>query len=334
MFIYIDESGSFVPSSSTNSWNVVVAYVLPEATRKHAENFLRKLKLSSGRTYSEEMKLKDLSEEQIRSFVSNLGFLDSIIFASCIDLGSQEPDVIASHKSAQVDKIRKNKSRMIYEEGREMIEDLAFRVERLSPQLYTQMVAQIDLLNQVHRSSTLYYAQRIPATLGSFRWRIDEKNSSRPLFEETMRHMAPPMLQTRSLKEPAIFVNEFDYSHYERAFGFSAGEIPTYLQEESGIQIYSGSNLGKVLRDFNFVRSHDVPGIQIADLLASSFRRTLRNEFEDSLGMAKLLGRLTVQRAKPQPPINLISLSKDQRVYGHVVDVVQAIETATRPMLQ
>jgi Protein of unknown function (DUF3800) len=334
VFIYIDESGSFVPSSSINSWSVVAAYVIPEANRRRAEDFLRQLKLSIGRTYSEEIKLKDLSEEQVKMFVANLGRLDSILFVSCIDSGLHDLDVIVSHKNDQIEKIRKNKPKMIYEEGREMIEDLAVRVERLSPQLYTQMVAQVDLLHQVHHSSTLYYAQRIPSTLSSFRWRIDEKNSSRPLFEETMRYMAPPMLQNRSLREPSIFVNEFDYSHYERAFRFAPGEMPTYLQEETGIEIKSGANLGKVLRDFSFERSHDVPGIQIADLLASSVRRVLRNGFEDSLDMARQLGRLTVQHAKPQTPIHLISLSKDQSAYGHVVDVVQAMEAATRQMLQ
>ncbi len=334
VFIYIDESGNFVPSSSTNSWSVVAAYVIPEATRRRAEDFLRQLKLSIGRAYSEEIKLRDLSDAQIKMLIANLGRLDSILFVSCIDLGSQDPAVIANHKNNQIEKIRKNKPKMIYEEGRQMIEDLAVRVERLSPQLYTQMVAQVDLLHQVHRSSTLYYAQRVPSTLSSFRWRIDEKNSSRPAFEETMRYMALPMLQNRSLSEPGIFVNEFDYSHYERAFRFAPGEMPTYLQKETGIEVQSGVNLGKILRDFTFERSHDVPGIQIADLLASSVRRVLRNGFKDNLDMARQLGRLTVQHAKPQKPIHLISLSKDQSAYGHVVDVVQTMEAATRPMLQ
>ena len=334
MFIYIDESGSFVQSLSTNSWNVVAAYVVPEATRRRAEALLRELKLSAKRLHGDEVKLKDLTEAQLESFLTSLGKLDSTLFVSCIDLGSQDPIAISAHKSSQAEKIRANKPRMIYAEGRELIEDLASRVERLSPQLYTQMVVQTDLLDQVYRASTLYYAQRIPATLSSFRWRIDEKNSSRPSFEETMRYMAPPLLQTKSLNEPAIFVREFDYSHFERAFRFAPGEMPTYLQEETGIEIGSGSNLAKILRDFQFVRSHDLPGVQIADLLASSFRRALRNEFEDNLGIARKLGGLTVQRAKPQPPIHLISLSEDQYAHGHVVEVVNATKVAARSMLQ
>jgi hypothetical protein len=223
---------------------------------------------------------------------------------------------------------------MIYEEGRALIDDLASRVERLSPPLYTQLVVQIDLLDQVLRSTTLYYAQRIPGTLGAFRWRIDEKNSTRPLFEETMRYLAPPLLQSRSLRDPSIFVDEFDYSHYDRSFGYKKGEVPNYLEEETGIEIKSAFNLGKVLSDFLFVRSHDVIGVQIADLLAASFRRVLRSRFDDSIGMARLLGTLAVQRAKPQPPIHLITMSDEQVASGHALDVAKAARATARAMLK
>jgi hypothetical protein len=334
LFIYIDESGSFVSSPTIGSWNLVAAYVAPEADRKRVELILQNLKLDSRRSHTDEIKLKDLSEIQVKRLLKKLHELNSTLFISGIDLGSQQPTAIAEHQAIQAEKIRVNKPRMIYEEGRALIEDLASRVERLSQQLYTQMVVQIDLLDQVYRSTTLYYAQRIPATLGTFRWLIDEKNSARPLFEETMRHMAPALLQSRSLTDPGIFVEGFDYTHYERSFGYKEGEIPKYLQEETGITIRSASNLGKVLSDFSFVRSHDVPGVQIADLLASTFRRVLRGQFEDNIGVARLLGALTVQRAKPQAPIHLITLSEEQFASGHAYEVAQAAKIAARPMLK
>ena len=146
--------------------------------------------------------------------------------------------------------------------------------------------------------------------------------------------MAPTLLQSRSLREPGIFVEGFDYTHYERAFGYKDDEIPTYLQEETGTEIKSASNLGKVLSDFLFVRSHDVPGVQVADLLASTFRRALRGEFQDNIGMTRLLGALTVQRAKPNPSIHLITLSEEQIATGHAFDVAQAAKKAARRMLK
>lgn len=333
MHIYIDESGSFVPATAGNSWNVVAALVTPEASRRKIEELLRQTKLSLGRAYTDEIKLKNLTESQLKTFLRRLNEIEPLVFISGIDLGSQHPDVIANHQNKQIEKIIENKPLMRHREGRELIDDLAARVRRLSPQLYTQLVAQIDLLDQVYRGATLFYAQRVPATLGSYRWRLDEKNSSRPLFEETMRYMAPPLLQAKSIRDPVIFVEGFDYSHFERSFRYAKDEIPKHLQERTGRTLESGSNLGKILRDISFVRSHDVPGVQIADLIASSYRRVLRNEFDDSLGIASLLGALTVQRATNAPSIHLISLAADQTATGHVFDVAEAARDASRRML-
>jgi hypothetical protein len=334
LFIYIDESGSFAHASSANSWNVIAAYVAPEGARRHAESALRHLKRAAERAHDDEVKLRDISEDQLVAFLSDLARLDSLVCISCIDLGSQDPGIVSAHQAIQVEKIRANIPRMIYPEGRTLIEDLAGRVARLSAQLYIQMVAQIELLDQVYRQTTLYYSQRIPATLSSFRWRIDEKNSSRPIFEETLRHLAPPLLQSKSLREPSIFVHEFDYSHYERAFRYAPGEMPTYLQEETGVEIGSGSNLGKVLKDFAFVRSHDLPGVQIADLLASAFRRVLRGGFNNNSKVARSLGQIMVQRPKLQPPVHLISLSDNQYASGHVADIVRILGQASRGMIK
>lgn len=312
----------------------MAAYVVPEADRRRVERILRDMKLACGQSHSDEVKLKDLKEPQLKRFLHGLRELDSTLFISAIDLGTQSSAAIAEHQAIQVEKIMVNKPRMLYEEGRALIEDLASRVERLSPQLYIQLVVQVDLVDQVYRSTTLYYSQRIPATIGVFRWRIDEKNSTRPIFEETMRHMAPALIQSRSLREPGVFVEGFDYTHYERAFGYKKDEIPKYLREETGTEIKSASNLGKILSDFSFVRSHDVPGVQVADLLASAFRRALRGEFQDNIGVTRLLGALTVQRAKSNPSIHLITLAEEQLASGHAFDVAQAAKNAARPMLK
>lgn len=333
MFIYIDESGTFTLAPKVGSWNTVAAYVVPEADRKNVREVLRKLKLDSGHAYTDEIKLKDISEQQVIQLLHDLNKYNSTLYISGIDLGSQNREAIVEHQRIQVEKIRSNIPKMVYEEGRALVDDLAARVERLSLQLYTQMVAQIDLLDQVYRSTTLFYAQRIPATLGAFRWLIDEKNPDRPLFEETMRHLAPAFMQSKSLREPGIFVEGFDYSHYERAFGYKGGEIPKYLEEETGVEIRSASNLGKLLSDISFVRSHDFPGVQLADLLASTFRRALRGEFEDNHGIARLLGNLSVQRPKYQPPIHLITLSEEEAASGNAREIAEVARSTARSML-
>ena len=333
MFIYIDESGSFVRSDTSNSWNVVAALAVPEATRRRIGDRLKRLKISAGRTSAQEVKLRDLSETLVRSFVEDLASLNATLYASCIDAGLHGVGSVPEHRRTQVERIRWNGPRMVYQEGRDMIEDLATRVEGLSDQLYTQMVVQLDLLDQVYRSTTLYYSQFVPATLGSFRWRIDEKNSSRPIFEETMRHMAPPILQTRSLIEPAIFLVGADYSHFDRSFSYGPGEAPTHLGL-SDAERASSADLGKILRDFEFVRSQDVDGVQVADLLASTLRRMLRGEFDDNHRMAEAIGKLTVQRPSSNPPVHLISLSHEHLPEEHVRAVAISMRRSAKPMLR
>jgi hypothetical protein len=223
---------------------------------------------------------------------------------------------------------------MLYEEGRASIDDLSGRLERLSPQLYTQMVAQIDLLDQVFRMVRLYYVQRLPATLGNFKWRMDEKNSASPSFEQTLSHMAPALIQAKSLRDPSVFVEGFDYSHFDKRFRNAPEDIPAFLQEAAGRTIKSVVNLAAVMRDWQFVRSHDVPGVQVADLLASAWRRVLRGEFEDNDGVASLLGSLTVQGQKPKPSIHLISLGNEQLAQGVAYRAALTAQRSARAMFK
>ncbi|MFL4618873.1 DUF3800 domain-containing protein [Stenotrophomonas maltophilia] len=332
MFIYVDESGTFLSAEKSNSWCVVAGYVVPEVARKQVEQSLALLKRHLGRGIQDEVKLKDLSEANLTRFLGELGKLESTLFVSAIDLGHQDPNVVLAHQKQQVTSVRANRPNMLYEQGRASIDDLSGRLERLSPQLYTQMVAQISLLDQIFRMATLYYVQRLPATLSSFKWRMDEKNSARPLFEQTLTHMAPALIQAKSLRDPGIHVEGFDYSHFERRFRNAPEDIPAYLQEAAGHTIKSAVNLGAVMRDSKFVRSHDVPGVQVADLLASAWRRVLRGEFEDNEGVARLLGMLTVEGQTPNPSIHLMTLGEEQLAEGTAYRAALNAKRTCRPM--
>jgi hypothetical protein len=92
--------------------------------------------------------------------------------------------------------------------------------------------------------------------------------------------------------------------------------------------------LGAIMRDSKFVRSHDVPGVQVADLLASAWRRLLRGGFEDNDGVAHLLGRLTVQRPRPNPSIHLMSLGAGRLAEGAVYRAALIAGKSAKPMLR
>lgn len=333
MFIYVDESGTFVPAAKSNSWCVVGGYVVPEVARKRVEQTLGLLKRRLGRGIQDEVKLKDLSEARLKRFLGDISQIEGTLFISAVDLGNQDPKVLLAHQKQQVASVRANRPNMLYEEGRASIDDLSDRLERLSPQLYTQMVAQIDLLDQVFRMATLYYVQRLPPTLSSFKWRIDEKNSVRPLFEQTLTQMTPGIIQAKSLRDPGIFVEGFDYSHFDKHFRSAPQDIPTYLQEAVDHTLKSAVNLGAVMRDTKFVRSHDVPGVQVADLLASAWRRVLRGDFEDNEGVASLLGLLTVEGQTPNPSIHLMTFGEEQLAEGAAYRAAVSAKRSSRPMV-
>jgi len=140
MFIFVDESGSFAQAQNAGSWCVVAAYVVPEVDRRKVERVLGSLKRRLACAYSDEVKLKHVAEPELKRFLRELGELESTLFVSGIDLGQEDAGRVARHQADQVARIRANRSKMLYEEGRALIDDLSGRVERLSSQLYTQMV--------------------------------------------------------------------------------------------------------------------------------------------------------------------------------------------------
>lgn len=204
---------------------------------------------------------------------------------------------------------------MKYEEGKQAVSALADTIDGLSDQLYAQLLCQISVLSAVFRRAILYFVQRDPLTLRRFVWRIDQKNTTKSIFETAFEQVAPGLLQSESFRNPAPFLEGADYSHFSR-FEFSEDQYPRYLQEELGHQPQSAVNIGKILReDMQFQDSRADLTVQIADLLAAGLRRVLRGEFNDNMTAAKLLGRLMVQDEKSKPPISLIRLSQSGTLF-------------------
>lgn len=312
MHIAIDESGTFVHTDATNSWNCVVAYVYPETQRRVLQSVVENLRRQTTPPCAHEVKLRDLSEAQYVRFLRRLNEFQGIFFAVATDSATNVPELIEEHKAQQVANILANADRMIYETGRTSIIQLSNRVDALSQQLYVQMTCQVELVDRLLRHSTLYFVQRTPATLGHFRWRIDQKNTEVTEYETAYTQVLSPFMQSRSIREPMIMIEEADYSHYDR-FRFPPGQEPTYLQEHYGLEFDDNRdtslNIGQVLReDLEFVDSRADFGVQVADLLASGLRRCLRAQFADNEAIAALLGGLMVRPAQEDTPVRLVSL--------------------------
>lgn len=336
MNIFIDESGTFVNAPKVDSWNCVVAYGIPETDTRKLRSNLAALKRDSGFSSTSEVKLKNVTEHNYFKFLHELTNLKGILFCVATDAGRNSIDEIVVHRDTQVEKILDNIPRMHYQDGVDALKLLAKELSTLSPQLYVQLHSQVCLMYDFLNRGLLYVVQRYPNSLSKFRWRIDQKNTSKTTFEVAFEKVTPALLQSRSIREPMIRLEGADYSSL-CDYVYAKGEVPTYLQEEYGIETLEESslNIGKVLReDCKFEDSKTNEGVQVADLLASGIRRCLRNEFNNNKLAAKLLGGIMVQENKDKPPLLLLGFSEQELPNeGLLYDAVQLFSKNARPMV-
>lgn len=335
MYIFIDESGSFAKATKGDSWNVVAAYMTPEAEIARMENALSELKRTAGVDQDKEIKLRDLSELQYATLLVGLSRLEGVLFAAATDASQSNVSDILQHRNNQAESITKHVHLMQHEGGRQALLKLSDKVQRLSPQLYIQLQCQVMLMYSVVRSGVLYFVQRRPEELGSFRWRIDQKHERRTEYEIVFQAITPALLQSISLEKPMMLLNGADYSAFKR-FDFAEGEAPDYLKTTYGmdIDISNTTNIGKLVHeDIRFVDSRQEVGIQVADLLASGMRRCLRMGFQNNVGIARILGELLVQGEMQSPPLQLLGFTEDDVATSReTTRLVQNMSVCSRAM--
>lgn len=330
--IFVDESGNFSLSAKPDSWCAIAAYVSPEKDRRNLGDLISALRRECGGGL--EVKLPQIEEHRYLRFLEDLRLLDGIGFAAGIDVSLHTADAVAQHRDQQATKVEENKDRMHYEEARRGLIETAALIRALPIQLYTQLVCQIQLFHSVITGAPLYYSQRIPQTLGSFRWRVDRKDTIPTAYEKAFRTILPALLQTKSFRDPMPMLEGADYRYFER-FSYSAETMPRYLEEEYGHPpLDSASNIGMIVgENFQLVDSKSTPGVQVADLLASGVRRLLRGGFSNAPRAAALLGANMLQRAKRTPPVQLISLSYSGELRGPAERLLRIMERTSKRMV-
>ncbi|SAL62513.1 DUF3800 domain-containing protein [Caballeronia humi] len=239
-------------------------------------------------------------------------------FAVAVDVSLHRREQIEFHQQMQTRKIVEHIDKMIYEDGRRAVSDLANEISALPLQLYTQLVLQVELVYTVLQYAPLYYVQREPVALANFRWRVDQKDRIPNRYEKVFRKILPALLQSKGLREPMISLEGADYRHFKR-FEYEPGKEPNYLKETYGLDAPEAAtnsvNVGKLVNDdFRYVDSETFSGVQVADLIASGVRRVLRSNFDSPEKVALALGMNMLQAPKGKTTIRLLSL--DQA--GHV----------------
>ncbi len=331
MYIFVDESGTFTHSTNLDSWCVVAAYVTPEHRRQEVEVLIRQTR-SIGNSGAE-TKRKHLSDDQYIWFLTELQKLDGLAFAVAVDVGLHRPEALIHHRNRQADKIVEHRDKMIHESGRQSLDALSREIRDLPPQLYTQLICQLELFHNILKRAPLYFVQRHPPALGHFRWRLDRKAKVPTAYEDAFRKILPAVLQTMSLTDPMIMLVGANYRHFSR-FDYQPGDEPTYLKDTYGIKSGEGSNIGKMIQeDFKLVDSNTTPGVQVADLLAGGIRRLLRGECQEERKIALLLGSNMVQLLKHEIPIGMISLDQSAVASERIKNIFHLMSSSGRPML-
>jgi len=333
MNIYIDESGSFVNASVMGKWNAVAALAAPEGERKKLEHLMRRLKQATIGASTGEVKLNEIAEDVYIKFIADLASLNVAVFCTATDAGLNTTDSVLMHQKNQSQEILRHVNKMKYEGGRKALILMATQLDKLSAQLYVQLICQINLMFDVVSRVITYFAQRSPGALREFRWRVDQKNSSRTDFEDAFEKLSPALLQTMSMDEPLIMVKGFDYSRMTQ-YAFEDGKVPEYLKQVYGIDVKHALNIQKLIRgNIQFMDSTDSMGIQTADLVVSGIRRCLRKQFANNNAVAGLLGRLMLQARNNSPSLSLISFAKEVSLDTGTSRIVRTMSQNSKRMV-
>jgi hypothetical protein len=176
MYVFIDEAGTFRVPTTTREVSCVSALVVPEPCAATLFRKFRKL-VAPWKGRAREIKGSDLDERQVAAVVKLLRRFDVLVFAACVDTGVNTTAMVEAHKHGQAAFLRAITPKMSPELTAH-VRSLADRTRSLSNQLYVQWLLLQEIVAEALRWSTLYYVQRIPKTLGAFKWRTDAKDRS------------------------------------------------------------------------------------------------------------------------------------------------------------
>lgn len=345
MRIFIDEAGAFLPpTSSTSSYSLVVALVVPASCEK--ELFYEFLRLRDSWPKQQiEIKGSTLDEAQAAQVIEVLASFDVVVDFIAVDMALHQKDMVEAFKSAQAAEIT---ARVTREYKSELVFDLVQpeqKVRAMRNQLFVQAELNIKLILDVLSIALLYYVQRRPEELGDIAWEIDRKGRTLTEMEETWSTLVLPASESYFMKKPLTFLKEADYSHFARYETDLATDAdmarhtewlaaaygkPEVAQEaaQRGSVINSTRLLTEQRR---FADSLNSLGLQLADMVASILRRALNGRLQKS-GW-KNIGKLVVRQSKPGWLSRLGPESGAPSIPQTVVEVRDQLMALAKPML-
>ena len=295
MHIFIDESGSFtIPEAGKPSLCCVGALVVPESTHSLLiHNFERARSRWSG--LGKEVKGSALNARQIAEVIDLLRAHKAVYFVTGTVMSGLTREVIETGKQTQAHLLTASltpdhQSKLVAE-----LHELRARMEKMSPNQFVQFKVLRRLIENVLRGSLNHFGFYGPRELARFLWKIDAKNNGLSPYEICWSKLGPGLLQSAFLDDPLLVDPVADLSDHQQAFLSRSQEWPNHLPRHSRSGTGRKIDLGAMLRDsFAFIDSRFSAGIQIADIVTNTFRRSVMGNLEPEgwANLGKLILRL------------------------------------------
>lgn len=301
MRIFIDESGTF---TGANNISAVGALVIPDQHFGGFEKLYGRLRKNLPKDKGE-VKGRLLQEEHVRDVCHVLRKVGCLFEAIAVDTAFQTEKDVKNHMLGQADGMTKHLTDKHQQTLIEAVWRLRHQLEAMSPQLYVQSCAMVELVYNVLNHANLYHAFRLWKELGEYHWIIDAKNrDTRTPWEEWWSTVLLPLIESKSFKEPFIAAEGGNYAAHER-FRTTPNEYMRQFFNFSGKEEHF--SLHPILKeDFRFSWDGEF-GLEAADILINAVRRSLAGNFrrEGWLPVRELMVH------RKQHYIQLISLAPD-----------------------
>jgi hypothetical protein len=332
MLIFIDESGNFaMPPARKRNLSCVGALIVPETAHNElTDDFVRLRNTWSGS--QQEVKGNTLNEEQTADAIDLLVDRGCFFFVCATEMSLNSDSMIANFQSKQSEYITENISNGHHPMLRKQMFRLRQTFEIMPAQLFLQAMLLTDLIRKAIDQASLHFAMQMPSELGAFKWFIDGKDKKKTAYEAAWELMAAGLIQGKYIENPGIAVEEGDYTFFKQSFMDADPKWPDYLPKPQSHGPFERGmiwNLKKVLYEsLSFVDSQNCCGLQLADIVTSTFRRSLMGRLKQQ-GYVRL-GEL-MHRLGPSPvELQLFNTPGSQRGFSEYDSAVALIDSRSK----
>src|ERR1039457_3037836 len=332
MLIFVDESGNFtIPQAGKRNLSCVGALVVPETTHNDLISDFVKLR-NAWAGSQQEVKGNKLQEKQTTEIINLLVDRGCLFFVCATEMSLNSDAVIADFQHKQAECFTENISDAHHPLLRRQLFELRQMFENMPPQLFLQSILLTDLIRKVIDQSSIHFAMQKPSEIGAFRWFIDGKDKKKTAYEAAWELMAAGFLQGKYIESPSIAVEEGDYTSFRRNFMNADQKWPDYLPKPKCRAPGKPGmiwNLRKVLYEsLSFVDSQNCCGLQLVDIVSSTFRRALMGRLKQQ-GYERL-GELMRRLGRSPVKFHLLNSHGSQRGFSEYDSAVALIESRSK----